>query len=103
MEVDRRAFLASLGSVAVLDRMDPEAKAEALEHYMMEKLDADMGGEQVAAAPPEATIRRGAGSLFGQQGPTGHRKMAQLAPMPAAPTLVDFFNLRFAPANHVLQ
>jgi hypothetical protein len=103
MEIDRRAFLASLGSVAVLETMDSEAKADALEHYMMEKLDADIGGEQVAAAPPEATIRRGAGSLFGPQGSANNRKMAELAPMPEKPTLVDFFNLRFAPANHVLQ
>ncbi len=103
MEVDRRAFLASLGSVALVESMDSEAKAEALEHYMMDKLDEELGGEQVTAAPPEATIRRGAGSLFGPQGPAGSRKMATLAPMPEKPTLVDFFNLRFAPANHVLQ
>jgi predicted HD phosphohydrolase len=103
MEVDRRAFLASLGSVALVESMDSEAKAEALEHYMMDKLDEAVAGEQVAPAPPEATIRRGAGSLFGPQGPAGDRKMATLAPMPEKPTLVDFFNLRFAPANHVLQ
>jgi hypothetical protein len=104
MEVDRRAFLASLGSVALIESMDSEAKAEALEHYMMERLDEAMGGEaQVVAAPADATIRRGAGSLFGPQGPANDRKMATLAPMPDRPTLVDFFNLRFAPANHVLQ
>jgi hypothetical protein len=40
MEVDRRAFIASLGGVAAVSLMDHEAKAEALEHYMEEKLDA---------------------------------------------------------------
>lgn len=100
MEIDRRAFLASLGSVALVESMDSEAKAEALEHYMSDLLDASA---QVVAAPPEATIRRGAGSLFSPQGPADARKMPVLAPMPDKPTLVDFFKLRFAPANHVLQ
>jgi hypothetical protein len=114
MDIDRRAFLASVGGLAVVQGLDDEAKAEALEHYMMDLLDGHehahgaegliIGGEaQVAAAPPDAPIRRGAGSLFGQQGPEGNRKMAQLAPMSAKPTLVEFFEKRFAPANHVLQ
>ena len=89
--------------------MDDEAKAEALEHYMMDKLDGDtgtgpdglvIGGEaQVVAAPPDATIRRGAGSLFGPQGPADNRKMAQLAPMSAKPTLLEFYEKRFAPGQ----
>ena len=48
MEVDRRAFIASLGGVAAVNLMDHEAKAEALEHYMEDKLD-----EMVAAQQPE--------------------------------------------------
>jgi hypothetical protein len=114
MEIDRRAFIASLGGVALVESMDPEAKAEALEHYMSERLDAAVAGdlsavarsaeaEQVVPAPADATIRRGAGSLFSPMGPQDHRRMPELAAMPAKPTLVDFFNLRFAPANHVLQ
>jgi hypothetical protein len=35
IEVDRKAFLASLG-VGALELMDPEEKAEALEHYMLD-------------------------------------------------------------------
>ena len=96
MDVDRRAFLASLGGVALVESLDSEAKAEALEHYMMEALDASAGGGQVAP-PPDPTIRRGAGNVFSQG------RMPQVEPMPAQPTLIDFFNLRFAPANHVLQ
>jgi hypothetical protein len=109
MEIDRRAFLASVGGLAVVEAMDPEARAEALEHYMMEKLDEDaagllIGGEaQVVAAPPEATIRRGAGNLFGPTGPAGDRKMAAHKPMSDKPTLLEFYEKRFAPANHVLQ
>jgi hypothetical protein len=113
MEIDRRVFLASLGGIAVVNAMDDEAKAEALEHYLTERLDLAMAGtlegdaaaaaEQVLPAPPDATVRRGAGSLFVPRGPAENRRMPELAPMPAKPTLVDFFNLRWAPANHVLQ
>jgi hypothetical protein len=110
MDIDRRAFLASVGGLAVVEALDDEAKAEALEHYMMDMLDGHeaegliIGGEaQVVAAPADATIRRGAGSLFGPQGPAESRKMLQLEPMSAKPTLLEFFEKRFAPANHVLQ
>jgi hypothetical protein len=113
MEIDRRVFLASVGGLAVVEAMDDEAKAEALEHYMMDALDGGhghgaegliIGGEaQVVAAPPDATIRRGAGNLFGPQGPSENRTMARLAPMSDKPTLLEFFEKRFAPANHVLQ
>jgi hypothetical protein len=113
MDIDRRAFLTSVGGLAVVEALDDEAKAEALEHYMMDLLDGGhghaaeglvIGGEaQVVAAPPDATIRRGAGNLFGPQGAAENRKMAQLAPMSDKPTLLEFFEKRFAPANHVLQ
>ncbi|MEZ5285331.1 MAG: hypothetical protein R2712_11100 [Vicinamibacterales bacterium] len=80
MDIDRRAFLASVGGVAALDVLDSEAKAEAPEHYMMDVLDGvDHGlvadGEAAAAAAPDATIRRGAGSLFGPTGPSDHCRM----------------------------
>ena len=108
MEIDRRAFIASLGGTAAVSLMDSEAKADALEHWMEEKLD-----EQVAAAQPqkfptaaeiEAQIetrnyRRGAGSLF----VSGRGNVKKLPPMPKNATLKDFFELRFSPANHVLQ
>ena len=106
MEIDRRAFIASLGGAAVVDAMCPEAKAEALEHHLSDLLDASIAGtaaEQVVPAPADATVRRGAGSLFTPQGSATDRKMPVLEPMPDKPDLVDFFKLRFAPANHVLQ
>jgi hypothetical protein len=112
MEVDRRAFFASIGGAAVVATMDHEAKAEALEHYMEEQLDAQVAAQQggqpekfPTVAEIEAQIetrpyRRGAGSVFvGQRG----ENVKKLQPMPAKPTLKDFFELRFAPANHVLQ
>ena len=99
MKVDRRVFLATLG-VGALEVMDPEDKAEALEHYMMDELD-----EAAAPAKPEVPDSQE------QDGPRAPRGTGRLfmpreglyEPMPDKPTLVDFYNLRFAPARHVLQ
>ncbi len=112
MEIDRRAFIASLGGAAAVSLMDHEAKAEALEHYMEEQLDqavAAQGQGQPDKFPTVAEIeaqietrpyRRGTGGVFvGQRG----QNVKKLQPMPAKPTIQDFFELRFAPANHVLQ
>jgi hypothetical protein len=111
MEIDRRAFIASLGGPAAVALMDSEAKADALEHWMEEQLDAQVQaqgdsqpGNYPTVAELEAQIetrnyRRGAGSLF-----TSTRgNVKRLEPMPKNPTLQDFFRLRFAPASHVLQ
>jgi hypothetical protein len=114
MEIDRRAFIASLGGAAAVSLMDHEAKAEALEHYMEEQLDElvaaqGQGSGQAEKFPTVAEIeaqietrpfRRGTGGVFtGQRG----QNVKKLEPMPDKPTLQDFFRLRFAPANHVLQ
>ncbi len=104
MEIDRRAFIASLGGVAAVSLMDSEARADALEDYASEQLDATVAGKNPTVAELEAQIvtrdyRRGAGSLFAG----GKGNVSKLAPMPANPTLLDFFKYRFAPANHVLQ
>lgn len=112
MELDRRAFFAGLGGAAAVAGMSSEAKADALEDFMMQQLDDAVrrkeggGGEKFpTAAEIEAQIetrpmRRGVGNLFISA--TGHVK--RLPPMPAKPTLVDFFKLRFnATSNHVLQ
>lgn len=112
MELDRRAFFVSLGGVTAVSLMDSEAKADALEEFMTEQLDQAVARNQGAAAPAKKfptvaeleaqietrTYRRGVGSLF-----AGTHNVKKLAPMPAKPTLLDFFALRFAPANHVLQ
>ncbi len=56
MEVDRRAFIASLGGVAAVNLMDHEAKAEALEHYMEDKLDEMVAAQQAEKFPTVAEI-----------------------------------------------
>ena len=99
MEIDRRAFLATLGGVSAMELMSPEARADELEHFMMDLLDQQATGNQLV-------VRRGAGSLFSGRGTpdeTGRLQPRALEPMPERPTLVDFFKLRFAPATHVLQ
>src|SRR5688572_29645611 len=109
MEVDRRAFIASLGGTAAVSLMDHEAKAEAMEHWMEERLDElveQQGGTQQkfpSAAELEAQIetrsyRRGVGNLFVN---TRGGTMKKLPPIPKNATLNDFFELRFMPANHV--
>ena len=109
-EIDRRAFIASLGGTAAVSLMSHEARADALEDFSIHALDgaaAEAQGEVPATFPTAAEIvardegrsyRRGAGNLFASANPT-----TRLAPMPAKPTLLDFFRLRFQPANHVLQ
>ena len=100
MEVDRRAFLATLG-VGTVGMMSHEDRAEALEHHMMEELD-----KAISPRPPKPTA-----TPEQQDGPRAPRGTGRLflpreepyEPMPAKPTLLDFFEKRFAPANHVLQ
>jgi hypothetical protein len=98
MQIDRRAFLATLGTAAAINAMPSEALADSLEHHMMENLDAE-------TTTNELKVRRGAGILFGGPGPLGKgpAELKTLEPMPEKPTLVDFFKYRFAPATHVLQ
>jgi hypothetical protein len=110
LEIDRRAFFASLGGAAAVALMDHEARAEALEEFTEHELDAAVAARAQQAEFPtvaevEAQIetrsnRRGVGNLFIGR---GGNNVALLKKLPAKPTLVDFFNLRFAPANHVLQ
>jgi hypothetical protein len=115
-EIDRRAFIASLGGPAVVAAMSHEARADALEHYAETKLEelaaqnqAALAGQQAEKFPTVAEIqaqiatrptRRGAGSLF-VAGRGENVKI--LERLPEKPTLLDFFRLRFQPANHVLQ
>jgi hypothetical protein len=118
LDVDRRKFFSSVGGVAAVKMMDSEAKADALEDYMSDQLDskvaeAAVGAEadetaapkkkfptaaEIEAQIPTRTFRRGAGNLFAQAA-----NVKILEPLPAKPTLLDYFRLRFAPANHVLQ
>jgi hypothetical protein len=111
-EIDRRAFIASLGGAAAVAAMSHEARADALEDYSIEALDQAVaqaqGRGQAPRTPPTVaeieerittrTTRRGVGNIF-----VSGRNMTRLPKLPEKPTLMDYFKLRFAPANHVLQ
>ena len=90
MHVDRRRFIASVGGAAAVAAMGHEDRAEALEHYMTDRLDSTVQLGGVAQSSTEPRIPRGTGNLFR---PTTSGWEA----MPAKPTLIDFFERRFAP------
>ena len=116
MDIDRRAFITSLGGATAVALMTSEQKADALEAYMEEQLDAAVEATQQGGAQPtyptmaeiEATnakrtgVRRGAGNVFNANGRDGAPR-GLLPKMSDRPTLLEFFEKRFAPANHVLQ
>jgi hypothetical protein len=121
IQIDRRKLFAWMGGAAAVAAMSSEAKADALEEFLANELNESVGAEaeadEGAAAPkkkfPTAAeldaqietrnMRRGVGNLFvGARGATQHVK--RLEPLPAAPTLADFFQKRFmATSNHCLQ
>jgi len=122
VEIDRSKIIAALGGPDTIRRMDSEAKAEALEGYLSKQLDLSVFTKLGAPSEPLTVgeldaqietrpVRRGIGTLFAASGtnPFGNRlpsepeSVSRLAPMPAQPTLLDYFHLRFAPATHVLQ
>ena len=121
LELDRRAFIASLGGAAAVRRMSHEARADALEDYSILKLEesvtAAQGGQNAASGQPEkfptaaevearqanARSRRGAGNLFLAP---NEKPLPKLEPMSKRPTLLEFYEKRFKVAgayNHVLQ
>jgi hypothetical protein len=133
MDVDRKAFIESVGGEAQVARMSHEARADALEDFQTRQLDESIAAKTKASESwserPDAArgekplltvaeladlidkrdYRRGEGKLFSHpnhiakgskyKGPT----VSRLPPMPAKPTLIDFFKLRFGAAAHLLQ
>ena len=67
MQIDRRLFIASLGGVAAVRLMSHEAKAEALEAYMIQQL--NPAGSQAAPKSfrllPISRLRLKLGSIAG--------------------------------------
>jgi hypothetical protein len=117
MDIDGKAFLDSLGGAEAAGKMDAESRADALEHRMMEELNTAIALKHAGLAAPEPgryptaaevdaqietkPFRAGAGFLMV---PRSGENVKRLPPMPANPTLLDFFNLRFADtAYHTMQ
>src|SRR5258706_13131568 len=83
MHIDRRAFLATLGSAAVVESMSSEARADALEHYLIAQLDK-------APAAKTSDVRSGTGAPFGGPSPSGlPAPLPAPPPIPAQPTRVE--------------
>jgi hypothetical protein len=116
MDIDKKAFLESLGGAEGAARLDAEARADTLESHMMSELNSTIAAKAAGdtkaatkyptAAEVEAQIdtrpyRAGAGFMMvGRSG----ENVSKLPPMPVNPTLADFFQLRFAnTAHHCLQ
>jgi len=113
IEIDRRDFIAGLGGAAAVSVMSHEARADALEEELNKRL--ELAQAETASAPerfqtaaeieaqiPTRSYRRGVGVSFLNTEPDG--KVTILPPVPAAPTLVDFFEQRFTRTrNHCFQ
>src|SRR5215470_19912399 len=101
LNVNREEVVASLGGEEAVKRMDPDARADALEDFLSGRLDAIVAAKQRGKEFPTVAeladkvdtrgYRRGTGKLFMHDrniqnpdpGNTG--KVRQLAPMPEKP------------------
>jgi hypothetical protein len=121
MEIDRSVLIEKLGGEEAVARMDHEARADAIEDYLSEKLDEQILARQkngetyptvanIADRITTRDFRRGVGKLFratpqriGLDDSLTGVMVDRLPSMPEAPTLANFFDLRFKPAGHLLQ
>jgi hypothetical protein len=114
MEIDRKTFLDSLGGAEATNRMDSEARADALEDHMMSQLNnaiaRNQSGDQKkakvfpTAAEVEAQIetrpfRQGAGFLVV---PRTGENVKRLPPMPPNPTLLEFLAVKNGMSEEVI-
>ncbi|MBX9845757.1 MAG: HD domain-containing protein [Xanthobacteraceae bacterium] len=120
MEIDREALINRMGGEEAVSKMDHEARADAVEDFMADKLDKEILARRAKKKYPTVAeieeqietrdFRRGVGKLFratpkrlGFDDELTGVKVNRLPPMPERPTLADFFELRFNPAGHLLQ
>jgi hypothetical protein len=120
MDVDRSEVIASLGGEAAVKDMSHEARADVLEDYLAARLQAVVAGRQSKKTYPTVAdyenrvdkrgYRRGVGRLFVHEhsiqdsdAEPSRLTVPRLPPMPATPTLMDFFKYRFMVSAHLLQ
>ena len=98
--MDRRSFLTNMSAATVASiagAVTLSEKADALEEAMSVELDKRI------ALPRFCTIDPTPEAVAGDTHPYHHHEDPRIPKRPAAPTLVAFYQLRFAPSNHVLQ
>jgi hypothetical protein len=99
--MDRRSFLSNMSAATVASIAGGatlSAKADALEDAMSVELD-----KRIATPDSFCNIYPTPEPVAGDTRPWYQHDDPRLPKMPEAPTLIDFFKLRFHPANHVLQ
>jgi hypothetical protein len=105
IQIDRAAFIATLGGSEAVATMSDEQRADALDDFLIEQLNSPDYPKRIADHRAEGmsagTLRRGAGAIFGD----GRHPLTELAPMPKHPMLLDFLRLRsnFPMVRHLLQ
>ena len=98
--MDRRSFLGSMSAATVASIAGAATlsqKADALEDALSVELDKRI------ATPYFCNIEPTPEPVAGDTRPYYMHDDPRLPKMPEAPTLIDFFKLRFAPANPILQ
>ena len=116
MEINPKEFLDSLGGPEAANKMDSEARADALESHMMAKLNESQPNnsqnqpQETKKYPSAAEVERQIETRKYREGvgfmyvPRTGENVKRLPPMPSNPTLYDFFKFRFMDtSNHVLQ
>ena len=98
--MDRRSFLTNMSAATVASiagAVTLSEKADALEEAMSVELDKRI------VTPSFCHIDPTPEPVAGDTLPYYQHEYPRIPDMPVAPTLIDFYKLRFAPANHVLQ
>ena len=98
--MDRRSFLSNMSAATVASIAGATTfseKADAIEEAMSVELDKRI------ATPWFCNIEPTPDPIPGDTRNYYQHNDPRLPVMPKAPTLIDFYKLRFAPANHVLQ
>jgi hypothetical protein len=101
--MNRRTFLTAAGAIGAAKALSFTEQADALEESMIAELDARpiVRSKLCNFARPQDEIDAELEATQGQLKQMGNDSRLPL--MPEKPTLVDFFEKRFAPARHLLQ
>jgi hypothetical protein len=120
MDVDRKELIDSLGGETAVAKMSHEQRADALEDFQIDKLNAEVAARKKSGKFPTVaelearvetrTWRLGSGKLFrpgdqmGRFEGNGDGPQVKLLPkLPKNPSFYDYFEMRIGPGTHLLQ